>query len=59
MVAARGTEQTFEEYREERKRVKAVVREAGDRFGAKLSQVFEGNRKMFWKKEGAERRAGG
>ena len=48
-----GTEQTFEEYREEKRRVKAVVREAKreaeDRFGAKLSQDFEGNRRMFWK----------
>ena len=34
-------------------RVKAVVgeakREAEERFGTKLSQDFEGNRKMFWK----------
>ena len=33
--------------------MKAVVREAKreakDRFGAKLSQDFEGNGKMFWK----------
>ena len=33
--------------------MKAVVREAKkeaeDRFGTKLSQDFEGNRKMFWK----------
>ena len=46
-----GTEQAFDEYREERRRVKAVVREAKrkaeDRFGANLSQDFEGNRKMF------------
>ena len=48
-----GTEKAFDEYREERRRVKAVVREAKreaeDRFGAKLSQDFEGNKKMFWK----------
>ena len=46
-----GTEQAFEEYREERRRVKSVVRnanrEAEDRFGAKLNQDFEGNRDMF------------
>ena len=35
-----GTEQAFDEYREERRRVKAVAREAEDRFGAKLSQDF-------------------
>ena len=29
--------------------MKAVVRETEDRFGAKLRQNFEGNRKMFWK----------
>ena len=48
-----GTEQALEDNREERTRVKAIVREAKrgaeDRFGAKLSQDFEGNRKMFWK----------
>ena len=47
-----GTEQALEDNREERTRVKAIVREAKrgaeDRFGAKLSQDFEGNRKMFW-----------
>ena len=42
-----GTEQAFDEYREERRRVKAVVREADDRFGTKPIQDFEGNRKMF------------
>ena len=42
-----GTEQAFDEFREERRRVTAVVREAEDRFGAKLSQDFEGNMKMF------------
>ena len=46
-----GTEQAFEEYKEEKRRVKAVVRkakrEAEDRFGVKLSQDFEENRKMF------------
>ena len=45
-----GTEQAFDEYREEKRRVKAVVREVEDRFGANLSQDFEGNRKLFWKK---------
>ena len=49
-----GTEQAFEEFKEERRWVKAVVRdakrEAEDRFGAKFSQDFEGNRNMFWKK---------
>ena len=48
-----GSEKVFDEYREERRRVKAVVeeakREAEERFGMKLSQNFEGNRKMFWK----------
>ena len=48
-----GTEQAFDEHMEDRRRVKAVVREAKkepeDRFGTKLSQDFEGNRKMFWK----------
>ena len=43
----------FDRYREERRRVKAVVREskrkAEDRFGTKLSQTFEGNRTIFWK----------
>ena len=47
------TEQAFDEYMEERRRVKAVVREAKreaeDWFGARLSQDFEGNSKMFWK----------
>ena len=46
------TYQVFEKYRKERIRMKAVVREANreteDRFGAKLSQDFERNRKMFW-----------
>ena len=45
------TEQSFDEYREERRRLKAVVREekrqAENWFGAMLSQDFEGNRKMF------------
>ena len=45
----KGTEQAFDEHREERRRVKALVSEAEDRFGAKLSQGFEGNRKIFWK----------
>ena len=53
MWLQQGTKQEFEEYRKERRKVKAVVREAKkeaeDRFGAKLSQDFEGNRKMFWK----------
>ena len=48
-----GAYQAIEEYREARRRVKAAVREAKreaeDRLGAKLSQNFEGNRKMFWK----------
>ena len=48
-----GTELAFDGYREQRRRVKAIVREAKreaeDRFGAKLSQDFEGNGKMFWK----------
>ena len=35
------TEQALDEYREERGRVKAVVREAEDRFRAKLSKDFE------------------
>ena len=47
----KGTEQTSDEYREERGRVNALVREAKrkaeDRFGTKLSQDIEGNRKMF------------
>ena len=39
--------------------MKAVVREAEDRSGKKLSQNFEGNRKMLWKEEeGAERSTG-
>ena len=29
--------------------MEAVVREAEDRFAAKLSQDFEGNRKLYWK----------
>ena len=48
-----GTEQAFDEHREERRGVKVVVREAkregDDMFGAKLRQNFEENRKMFWK----------
>ena len=48
------TDKAFDEYREERRRVKAVVREAKkeaeDRFDAKPNQDFEGNRKIFWKK---------
>ena len=60
----KGSDQAFVVYREERRRVKAVVREAKreaeDRFGTKLSQNFEGNRKMFWKevkrvREGVQR----
>ena len=50
MVATRDRA-AFEEYKEERRKVKAAVREAKketeDRFGAKLSQDSEGNRKMF------------
>ena len=46
-----GTEQAFDGYREERRRVKTVVREAKrkteDRFGTNLSQNFERKRKMF------------
>ena len=56
-----GTEQAFDEYREERRRVKAVVRgasrEAEDWSGVKLSQDFEGNRKMFWKEVKRVRKA--
>ena len=48
------SEQAFDRYREERKRMKAIVteakREAEDRLGTKLSQNFERNRKMLWEK---------
>ena len=44
VAAAQGTERAFDEYREERKRVKTVVREAKreaeDRFVTKISQNF-------------------
>ena len=55
----------FDRYREERRRVNTVVREAKrnteERFGTKLSQNFEGNKKMFWeevKRVRAERSTG-
>ena len=48
----KGSEQAFDVHRKERRRAKTVVREAKrdaeDRFGTKISQNFEGNRKMFW-----------
>ena len=43
------SEKVFDEYKEERRIVKAVVEEAEEKFEMKLSQNFEGNRKMFWK----------
>ena len=39
-----------------RRRVKAVVREAEDRFGTKLSQISEWNRKRFGKEVKGGRR---
>ena len=44
-----GLELSFDEYREERMRVIAVVTEAEDRFGSNFSHNFERNRKIFWK----------
>ena len=48
-----SSEQAFDRYRDERRRVKAVVteakREVKVRCGTKLSQNFEGYVKMFWK----------
>ena len=45
--------QVFDRYRENNSRLKAVVREAKkeseDKFGMKVSQNFEENRKIFWK----------
>ena len=47
------SEKAFDRYREERRKVKAVVRESKrkveDTFRTNLGQNFEGNRKMFWK----------
>ena len=48
-----GEREDYERYKELRKKVKRVVRvakrEAGERFGSKMSENFERNKKMFWK----------
>ena len=54
--------EAYEQYREVRRRVKRVVREekrkADERFGRKLSECFEDNKKMFWKEVKRVRKVG-
>ena len=58
----RKNAETYEVYKEKRRSVKRVVREekrkADERFGRKLSESYQCNRKMFWKEVKRVRKGG-